>query len=433
MLEDKLRAAFAAQARRLDSAPAVIDPAGTAIRRARRIRRRRTAATGTAAVVLLVATLGGAISLRGWYLPEEQRHTNLARPATSAPEREPTAARVEAALPQGSAKLKSPPPSTPAGLFPKDGPGLDIVAGDELWTSAGERMRLTGAGEVRWVYRVPAGWVYGGDDQVRLLRSDGGSVQLAEVDSAQALSSVPQPAQQRPAKRSGGTEAKAPAALPRWALSPDGRRIAFAAGQKLSVGTITAGGLAAQQSTFAAGAVPVLFFGDSVVLTTATADQYDIWWTDRPYAGPRGRVITYVYGPYGKSLLGLAPDPADAARDCLVLIAPTSDGLLPQPSRSCGLGLATGGLVSPDGRWIAQQDKDDIRLFDVAAAMRGSTRTGTCPVSAGAVPVWESPSTLVVVDGDQAVSCTVTGAVESFAPPGGLPDGWRFVPSLLDT
>lgn len=433
MLEDELRAAFAAQVRRLDSAPPVVDPAGTAIRRARRIRRRRTGATGAAAMLLLVATLGGAISLRGWYLPEEQRQANLARPATSAPEQVPAPARIEAALPQGSAKLKSPPPSTPAGLFPGDGPSLDIVAGDELWTSAGERMRLTGAGEVRWVYRVPAGWVYGGDRQVRLLRPDGDSVQLAEVDSAPALASVPQSGQQRPVKRSGEEAAKVSAALPPWALSPDGRRIAFAAGQKVSVGTISADGLAVQQTTFAAGAVPVLFFGDSVVLTTAAADQYDIWWTDRQYEGARNRVITYVYGPYGKSLLGLAPDPADAARNCLVLIAPTADGLLPQPSRGCGLGLASGGLVSPDGRWIAQQDEDDIRLLDVAAAMRGSTRTGTCPVSPGAVPVWESPSTLLVVDGDQVVSCTVTGAVESFTPPDGLPEGWRFVPSLLDT
>jgi hypothetical protein len=433
VLEDELRAVFAAQVRRLDSAPPVVDPAGTAIRRARRIRRRRTASAGAAAVVLLVATLGGAISLRGWYLPEGQRQANLARPATSAPEPVPTAARVEAVLPEGSAKLKSPPPSSPAGLFPADGPGLDIVAGDELWTSAGERMRLTGAGEVRWVYRVPAGWVYGGDQQVRLLRPDGGSVQLAEVDSGPALSSVPQAAQQRQAKRSDDAVAKEPAALPRWALSPDGKRIVFAAGQKLSVGTISAGGLAVQQTTFAAGAVPVLFFGDSVVLTTAAADQYDIWWTDRQYTAARGSVISHVYGPYGKSLLGLAPDPVDAGRDCLVLIAPTAGGLSPQSSRACGLGLASGGLVSPDGRWIAQQDKDDIRLFDVAAAMRGSTRTGTCPVSAGAVPVWESPSTLVVVDSGQAVRCTVTGVVESYAPPAGLPDGWQFVPSLLDT
>jgi hypothetical protein len=433
VLEDELRAAFAAQARRLDAKPPVVDPAGTAIRRARRIRSRRTAATGAAAVALLVATLGGAISLRGWYLPEEQRQANLARLATTAPEPKPTTARAEAVLPKGTPKLKSPPPSSPAALFPKDGPSLDIVAGDELWTSAGEKMRLTGAGEVRWVYRVPAGWVYGGDRQVRLLRPSGGSIQLAEVDSAPALTSVPQPAQQRQPKRSGDAAAQAPAALPRWALSPDGKRIAFAAGQKVSVGTISAGGLAVQQSTFAAGAVPVLFFGDSVVLTTASADQYDIWWTDRQYAAAPGGGITHVYGPYGNSLLGLAPDPADAGRNCLVLIAPTADGLLPQQSQGCGLGLASGGLVSPDGRWIAQRDKDDIRLFDVAAAMRGSSRTGTCPVSAGAVPVWESPSTLIAVDGYQAVRCTVTGAVESYTPPAGLPDGWQFVPSLLDT
>jgi hypothetical protein len=424
-LDDELRAAFAAQIRRLESRLPVTDPAGTAIRRARRIQRLRTGATSLAAVVLLVATLSGAISLRGWYLPDEQRHANLAQPATSAPAQLPTAAHIQAAVPDGSATLRT---LAPSNLFPDSGPALDVWAGNELWTRTGERMRLTGAGEVRWVYHVPAGWVYGGEKQVRLLRPGGDSVPLTDVDNTAAPLA---PADQKQAaKRADGTSA---ATSPRWVLSQDGTRIAYTAGGRLEVGTVSAGGLTVERSTFAAGAAPVLFYEDSVVLSTTGANGYGIWWPGQAYAGVANSGISYVYGAYGNMLLGSAPDPNDAKRSCLVLIEPTAGGLRPQPARGCGLGLASEGLASPDGRYLAQWDKDDVRLVEVASAINGTARTSDCPVSTKAVPTWESPGALVLADGGQAITCTVAGAVESFTPPDGVPDGWQFVPSLLDT
>jgi hypothetical protein len=428
---------FAGRAERARPGQPGVDLATAAIRRGRRIRRRRTAATGVAAVVALAATLSGAITLRDWHAPAGRPPANLAEPLPSEPEPglASTATRVEVAVPEGSARRKASSTTSPSGPFPSRGPGLDVWVGSELWTTAGKRMRLAGVDELRWVYRVRAGWVYGGPQQVRLLRPDGESVSLTDVDDAAALSAAAPLAARE--QRSGDGIPGEPTALPRWVLSPDGTRMAFAAGEQLTVATITARGLVAGKTIQVAGdVVPLLFFGESIVLTTGQADRYGVWRPGRAYHPNWRDDITHVYGLYGTTLLGLARSDADPARTCLVLIAQTADGLWPGQVRGCGLDLATGsdsGVASPDGRWLALPVKGDIRLVDVAAAVSGATRTSTCPVSARAVPAWESASTLIVADGRQAIRCAVTGSVETFREPTGIPEGWRFVPSLLDT
>jgi hypothetical protein len=455
VLEDALRAAFAAQveqdfAKRMEQdlagGPEPADRAGrarpgqpggdladTVIRRARRIRRQRTAATSVA-VVALATTLSGAIALRDSYLPERRPHANLADPSTSRPQPAPTPTRVEVAAPEGSARRKASSTTSPSGPLPSQRPGLDVWVGSELWTAAGKRMRLAGVADLRWVYRVRVGWVYGGPQQVRLLRPDGESVPLAEVDDPEALSgAAPLAARELP----GDGVPEALTDLPRWTLSPDGTRLAFIASEQLTVGTISASGLTVRQTTrTAADALPLVFFGESIVLTTVRGDRYGVWRPGQAYQPNWRSDITHVYGAHGQMLLGLARSATDSTRNCLVLIAQTAGGLRPGQARGCGLGLAAGadsGLASPDGRWLALPDQDDIRLVDVAAAVSGATRSKTCPVSAGAVHTWESASTLVAVDGAQAIRCTVTGSVETFRAPAGIPEGWQFVPSLLDT
>jgi hypothetical protein len=458
VLEDALRATFAARAeqdfaarwqqdvaawREQDPAARAewarpgrpgVDLAGIAIRRARRIRRRRTAVTSVAAVVAFAATLSGAITLRDWQAPNDLPPANLADPLPRPPDPAPSAARVKIAASDEGARLEASSGTSPSDPFPSQGPRLDVWVGSELWTTAGKRMRLEGVDDVRRVYRVRAGWVYGGPQQVRLLRPDGESVPLAEVDDRAEL---PAAAPLAARELSGDGAPAVATGSPSWVLSPDGTRIAFVAGQRLTVGTITASGLAARQTTLvAADAVPLLFFGDSVVLTTGRGDQYGIVRPGRTYELTWRDDITHVYGAYGTMLLGLARSATDPTRNCLVLIAQTADGLRPGQSRGCGLGLTAGsgaGLASPDGRWLALPAKDDVQLVDVAAAMSGAARSSTCPVSARAVGTWESARTLVVADGGQAVRCAVTGSVETFRKPAGVPEDWQFVPSLLDT
>src|SRR5690349_14805499 len=138
MIEDELRATFTARTQAL---PAMADPAGAAIARARVIRRRRNT-LGAALVAAFVLLASGGI----W-----REYTVYQTP-----------------LNRGG------PFDNAAAFVPTFGILMDVRVGQELWSADGRHYPLPGVGRVTWVHRVPSGWLYGGEARsVRLLTAGG--------------------------------------------------------------------------------------------------------------------------------------------------------------------------------------------------------------------------------------------------------------------
>jgi hypothetical protein len=130
---------------------------------------------------------------------------------------------------------------------------------------------------------------------------------------------------------------------------------------------------------------------------------------------------------------GLIWDPAGSGQVCVTMLKATTVGLRQGAMGGCKLGLASRpgvGVPSPDGRWVAEQTKDSVRLVDLAAAVGDTATPVSCPVLSTVTLTWANATTVVGADARGTFSCTVTGDQAVSRQPAGVPPGWQFVPAL---
>ncbi|MGW4466848.1 hypothetical protein [Micromonospora sp. NPDC004704] len=379
MLEDSLRGMFAD---RTQSLPSINDPAAVAIRRGRAARRRRTAASSVAAALAMLVTVGGIVSLRDLSGGNGGRE-NPVIAFNGQPDAEPTGPPVE------------PRPTTDTGI------GLDLWAGDRLWTTDGRSLPLAGVGTVTRIYRVPTGWVYGGAGGIRFLRTDGSSISL-----------------------SGNRD--------RWVLSPGGDQLAFVIETALYVARVSDTGLAVRTRVdVPTGTSPVGFLDRSVVVTSDSGG-FDVLDPARPHQPNWNTDVTAIYGPHGGVLRGLVSGTGEQ-RPCLAELRPTGNGLAVERTGTCALDLergTTGDRITPDGAWLAESRADDVRLVDLGGAVAGRTETVACPVRTTVPPAWADDRTLLTADDRGVVLCRADGTQRVVPLPAGVSAQWQFVPKL---
>ncbi|WP_147457014.1 hypothetical protein [Micromonospora pisi] len=382
MLEDSLRSMFS---ERVESPPLINDPASAAIRRGRAARRRRAAASSVAAALALVVTVGGIVSLREVSIPGNGGREGSAIAFNGQPESTPTNPAVE------------PQPTVDTGI------GLDLWAGNRLWTMDGRTLPLTGVGTVSQIYRVPTGWIYGGTAGIRFMRPDGTSISLRGNDD-------------------------------RWVLSPGGDQLAFVIDTVLYVARVSSSGLAVRTMTpVPAGISPVAFLGQQVVITEESRG-FDLVTQNRVYQANWNNKITAVYGsPQGKTLIGLVPGTGPAQRPCLAELQASDTGLVVARTGTCVLDPkldTTGGRITPDGGWVAEHRAEDVRLVDLTQALAGQDRTVLCPIRTTVAPAWADERTLLAADDRGVVRCGVDGTEKVVPLPSGVTAQWQFVPKL---
>ncbi|MFK3984652.1 hypothetical protein ACI2K4_30300 [Micromonospora sp. NPDC050397] len=380
MLEDSLRNMFA---ERVESPPLLRDPASVAIGRGRAARRRRAVASSVAAALALVFTVGGIVGLRDITAPGGGREGSTVA-FNGQPDVAPTSPPVE------------PQPTVDTGI------GLDLWAGERLWTTDGRTLRLTGVGTVSRIYRVPTGWVYGGTAGVRFLRADGSSISLSGQDE-------------------------------RWVLSPGGDQFAFVVDTALYVARVSATGLAVRTRTdVPPGITPVAFLDRSVVISDETLG-FDLLDPAATYQPRWNGEIAGVIGGNGKTLTGLVPPAGGGTAPCLAELVPGDDGLAPARVGTCALDLArgtTGDRITPDGGWLAEPGANDVRLVDLAQAVAGRNGSVLCRVRSTVPPAWADNRTLLVADDRGVVRCGVDGKERVVPLPSGVTARWQFVPKL---
>ncbi|MFI5840724.1 hypothetical protein ACIA8K_13545 [Catenuloplanes sp. NPDC051500] len=378
VLEDRLRDLFGATTQNARSAD---DPAGRAIARARVIRKRRLTVASAAAVLLAGASILGLGALRPG-------------PGTS-----PTAM-----LPNGApAEPTSGAPLPPA--VAERGPGftgldLDVRAGDQLWTTGGSVVTLPGVGAVTRAYRVPIGWVYGGERGVRLmLQVDGTTKALTSEGDG-------------------------------WTLDPAGTRISFVADGRLHVGAVTAQGLAIiGGGPVGAGVRPVGFVGDRVLVHDGDAG-YGLFDPAAPAQPAVDARILAVLGPRADGVTTALVREAGGDRVCLARLAATGARLTIGTTGGCDLGLTRDGdasvRLSADGSHVYQAGDGVFRLIDVESGRQ----TGQCVAAAGTAAVWLTGDLLLAGAAGLSVSCRAGGGRDTATLPAGVPDGWQYVPRL---
>ncbi|GIG85578.1 hypothetical protein [Plantactinospora endophytica] len=380
MLEDSLREMFAAQ---VDTPPVADDPAGTVIRRGRVARRRRAMGSLVAVGAALVLVTAGAASLGGGWPPDRR-----SGPAAGF--------GVDSLADVTVGPVEPPTPGRDTGI------GLDIRSGDQLWTTDGRRLTLTGVGEVTRIYRVPGGWVYAGAREVRFLRPDGSSVTLSGEDD-------------------------------RWAVSSDGDQLAFQLDTTLHVARIGPAGLALMDSVeVPANTWPVAIAADRVVVSGGSRGYGFVDLARQAQQPARNAAVTTIYGVRGDGLVGLVREEGGSRR-CLARIVPTGGKLQPAQSGGCGLGLraeATEGGLAPDGRWLAERRGAEVALIDVDRVLDGETALVTCPAASDVPPVWADDRTVVTGNDAHVVRCRTDGTEEAVPLPEGVPEDWQLVPRL---
>ncbi|GAA5193024.1 hypothetical protein GCM10023322_53900 [Rugosimonospora acidiphila] len=375
-LEEELRALFA---ERVGSLPPAGGPAERVIGAARRLRRRRELAGLVGVFVLVLAGVSFQV-VRG----HGARVTTIVVPAASA----------YVAATQPAIKL-------------------DLRVGNQLWTSDGRRLALTGVGAVTWAYRVPAGWVYGGaTGTLRLLTPDGRPV---------------------------GTPLPAAAAT----VSPDGQEVASVSdangSRTLIVGRLGLGGAdPVAKAQLTDHAVPVAFVGASVVLGradgTGRISAYGFWDPSGPVSLRWNTGIADVYGGSGSRLVGLVKGAPNNPDGCLSYFdLDGTVGLRPAAIGGCDLGLTVGAAQaaarSPSGKWLADQTDSGLAFIDLASGNPDRT-SAYCRVRGRGAPVWEDDSEVLVPTDTGLVQCEADGVGEPVMI-SGLPAGdWNLVPAL---
>lgn len=362
-LERALRETFARQV--ATPRPLTADPAGLAIRRATRARRRRTlAGTALAGVATVLASAGVA-----------QFGAQAGHPTT------PT---VVLGDPRGStAPPVADPVPSPAAVPARvpDGVAVDLVVDGAL--------HPTGA------TAIPLGLI-AADRAQRLPDRAGWLVVGAPTAAGRSLLAV----------RPDGSTRVLLAGAEAVAVTPAGDRVAWRDGDRLFVAGIVRDQLVAVATTPAPGAaVPAGFAGDAVLVRRAPGRPgYALW---NPAAGGLAadswRAVRAVHGslPDGR-LVGLV-DSGASQRPCLALLDPARG--LAVTRTACGPAFSDDGAggVSADGRWLLLNGRAGgsgavgALLVDLAALAGTPLARPAGPALTGAVS-WTPARTAWYVD-----------------------------------
>jgi hypothetical protein len=356
------------------------DPAGTAIRRAKRISRRRSVA-GTALVVVATVTAAmGVAQLR----PSSERYAGPAWVGDPSPSilrtGNPTPMQLDE--PDSSDEMRRQDLGY-GGVLP-----VDVVVTTRLQTASGKVIDLASLGTVTQAHRADGGWLMVGAQQSGMsalwwVGSDGSTRELLPPVQAVVLAS-------------------------------DGLRVAWLDGARLFSASVIQGQVSgAQQSAALTQGQPVSFLGRAVLMARTRdggVDEYAVWWPDGGGAfKPTWNGATVgIYGPLpdGKTVVGQVLQ-GESNRACLALLDARNALTVLKTACATRLKRDGAGTVSPDGRWlVADAETANLAaLVDLGGAFKQRTTAATRyagPPLAGE-PVWTDASTVVRADRDGLV------------------------------
>lgn len=390
MLEDDLREMFGA---RVQAPLSPIDPAGSAITRGRATRlRRRMFGAGIAAFTLAVMVTGLAV-IKGIWAPGPGGESRVTFEAL-----------------YGTGSGGNPAPERPMPVI--DMP-VDVHQGTALWTADGRRMVLPGVEQVIEVIRVPAGWLYSDDIQLRLLTVGGQTMPLRDNISA-------------------------------WTVSDDGASVASLSTESTLAVQPSAGGGEPKATAIPLGTKPSGFDGARVIVG-GQGFGTDTWEPgEQTYAADNTPELLAVYTAVGKQAVGIM---RDESKTCLVDLVAKSKGWLFGSRLGCADLLANAAEAgtasnraarSPDGRWLAVPSQTGVHLIDIEASRRavdtsvmvdGPPVFGySCVSSANAPAVWSDTATVLTISSaNGVVACNINGSRYAVALPAGVSDGWALV------
>jgi hypothetical protein len=370
--DDLERALRETLSRAADPAQAVgaHDPGSQAIRKGRRISRRRSV-VGT---VLLVAATAvatvGVVQLN----PGERRYQGPAWVADPDPEINQSLPAVEptTAVPAPLGTLDSDPMSA------VDVP-VDLVVSTQLRTSSGTAITLPQIGTVTRAHQTSKGWLVvgvppAGGATLWYVAPDGSSVQvLPAVDAV--------------------------------AVAPDGRRIAWRDSARLFSAIVEQGTLKdATQTAAPLEGRPVSFVGQGVLMERSASGAgrtgFDVWWpSHRSLYTPAWRSGTSeIYGPLpdGRTVVGQVSAEA-GDRPCLALLDAVNALTVLKTACALQLNPRGAGTVSPDGHWLVAVGAGRARLVDLRVAFDGKPSAADAGPALTDQAAWASGDTLVHV------------------------------------
>lgn len=356
--------------------PLSVDPAGQAIRRANRIRRRRTAVGVALAAVTTVLLSAGMVQLGA-----ETRRDGP--PIVVIGDPDPTSRP----LPTASIPGPAPSPSTAA----------PPLVGETLISVDGRRLVLPDVGPAERVQPLPGGggWLVVGAQSIAgrtlwVVQNDG----LVQVLLAGAGAIV---------------------------LAPDSLQVAWRDGGDLLVAGVAGTQLiGAVRAPVPAAAEPVRFVGDSVLVRLDPAGAGHTLW--RPGAGSLPEALDRkslnVYGrlPDGRLVGQVTTEPG---RTCLAVLAPTRQ--LDPVRTGCGPDLSQDGIggVSPDGRWLLVNGEigkaGRSLLVDLQRLGPATTAVAAGPPMTGAI-LWSDEAHASYLDGTGELVRVDVGQVRAGKP-----------------
>ncbi|MFC7545156.1 hypothetical protein [Plantactinospora sp. GCM10030261] len=390
-LERALRDTLSRQAARL---PHPVDPAGTALRRGRRGRRRQVIlGVATTAVATLLASsavfgLGSPSAPGPAVIIVGDPPTETERPITDAE-------RLILA-PTDLPSVTPPPTPTAEPLGP---PQVDLVVDRHLATADGLRIELPADGRVTTAHRTAGGWL----------------VATARPAGRTNLWYVTRSEPPRPVL----------SGLDRLVLAPDGQRAAWRTGGTLYAGTLAGAQFANPvRATVLADTDPVGFVGLAVLLRRGSAGGYDVW---TPMVGAHrpawNRELVAVYGalPDGQTVVAAVTVP-NHRRPCLALLDNGAD--LSRIATSCDVPVsATTGSVSPDGRWLltnidperpmAHQRGTTAMVVDLTTLGGTTVKAASAGPALTGEPLWTGAGTAAHLAGTgELIRVTAPAAIE---------------------
>ncbi|NUO55263.1 MAG: hypothetical protein HOV78_01265 [Hamadaea sp.] len=374
-----LREMFAAQAREV---PVAQDLSGVTVRRARKLARRRAALGGLAATVAFVLTITGIGVWRQWTAPVEQ--SDLAG-SSGRVEFEADAHQVP--MGSGTAPLM-----------------VDLVLGNRLYDATNGTWRDLKGGTDSGVVRTQSGWLVGGSTTLRLLRTDGSQVPLAD-------------------------------AVDGWAVSADGSEVAVVRGETLQLDRLGRDGLQnLVTGAIPAGWRPIGFLATAVLLTSSDRSQFAVWRRDGTFDKADG--LTQVYPSFQSDTFAVVP--GSVGRPCLVRVSVSSGHLEREDAAGCHEFLERGAahaVVSPNGQNLATPFDGGLWIINLARSVTAASANGAaapvwiaaCASDADAVPVWQDDATVITTFRGDLVACAVDGTQRAVQAPQGVPSGGRLV------
>ncbi|MEU7750953.1 hypothetical protein [Micromonospora sp. NPDC049171] len=357
--------------------PLGVDPAGQAIRRANRIRRRRTAAGVAVAAVVTVLLSAGMARLGA----ETGRDGT---PIVVIGDPDPSSRPI--------------PTASVPGTDPAPGPSAGLLGSETLVSADGRRLVLHDVGPAERAQLLPGGngwlvvgtptaagrslWTVQGDGLVQVLLAGAGPIVLA-ADSGQVA----------------------------WRDGSD-LLVAGVVGNQL---------IGAARTPVPAGAVPVRFVGDSVLVRPDPAEAGHTLW--RPGVGQLTEAVDQeslnVYGRLPDGRLVGQISTADPGRSCLALLDPTRQ--LNPVQTGCGPNLSQDGVgaVSAEGRWLLVNGRvgeaTRALLVDLRRLGPNTTAVPAGPPMTGAI-VWSDESHASYLDGSGALVRVDVGQARAGTP-----------------